>query len=128
MYNNEKTYEIENVNQNMGFKLDNRQSRRMLEKMGLNLEEMPEVSEVVIKTKEKDIIIKSPQVSKLKSKGIDMYQIMGNDIEEVIKEDSKISEEDVLLVSQQANVNIEIAKNALEESNGDLAQAILKLK
>tara|TARA_B100001245_G_scaffold202840_1_gene163398 strand:+ start:529 stop:867 length:339 start_codon:yes stop_codon:yes gene_type:complete len=112
----------------MGFKLDNRQSRRMLEKMGLNLEEMPEVSEVVIKTKEKDIIIKSPQVSKLKSKGIDMYQIMGNDIEEVIKEDSKISEEDVLLVSQQANVNIEIAKNALEESNGDLAQAILKLK
>ena len=100
----------------------------MLEKMGLNLEEMPEVSEVVIKTKEKDIIIKSPQVSKLKSKGIDMYQIMGNDIEEVIKEDSKISEEDVLLVSQQANVNIEIAKNALEESNGDLAQAILKLK
>ena len=84
MYNNEKTYEIENVNQNMGFKLDNRQSRRMLEKMGLNLEEMPEVSEVVIKTKEKDIIIKSPQVSKLKSKGIDMYQIMGNDIEEVI--------------------------------------------
>ena len=112
----------------MGFKLDNRQSRRMLEKMGLNLEEMPEISEVVIKTKEKDIIIKSPQVSKLKSKGIDMYQIMGNDIEEVIKEDSKISEEDVLLVSQQANVNIEIAKNALEESNGDLAQAILKLK
>jgi len=112
----------------MGFKIDNRQSRRMLEKMGLNLEEMPEVSEVIIKTKEKDIIIKSPQVSKLKSKGIDMYQIMGNDIEEVIKEDSKISEEDVLLVSQQANVNLEIAKNALEESNGDLAQAILKLK
>ena len=128
MYNNEKTYEIENVNKNMGFKLDNRQSRRMLEKMGLNLEEMPEVSEVVIKTKEKDIIIKSPQVSKLKSKGIDMYQIMGNDIEEVIKEDSKISEEDVLLVSQQANVSLEIAKNSLEESNGDLAQAILKLK
>ena len=112
----------------MGFKIDNRQSRRMLEKMGLNLEEMPEVSEVIIKTKEKDIIIKSPQVSKLKSKGIDMYQIMGNDIEEVIKEDSKISEEDVLLVSQQANVSLEIAKNSLEESNGDLAQAILKLK
>ena len=64
--------------------------------MGLNLEEMPEVSEVEIKTKEIDIIIKSPQVSKLKSKGIDIYQIMVNDIEEVIKEDSKISEEDVL--------------------------------
>ena len=78
----------------MGFR-DNRQSKRMLEKMGLNLEEMPDVDEVVIKTKEKDLIIKSPQVSKLKSKGIDMYQIMGNDTEEIIKEESKISEEDV---------------------------------
>ena len=33
----------------MGFR-DNRQSKRMLEKMGLNLEEMPNVDEVVIKT------------------------------------------------------------------------------
>ncbi len=90
--------------------------------------EMPNVDEVVIKTKEKDLIIKTPQVSKLKSKGIDMYQIMGNDTEEIIKEESKISEEDVLLVSQQANVSEEVARNALEESDGDLAQAILKLK
>ena len=94
----------------MGFR-DNRQSKRMLEKMGLNLEEMPNVDEVVIKTK-----------------GIDMYQIMGNDTEEILKEESKISEEDVLLVSQQANVSEEVARNALEESDGDLAQAILKLK
>ena len=111
----------------MGFR-DNRQSKRMLEKMGLNLEEMPDVEEVVIKTKEKDLIIKSPQVSKLKSKGIDMYQIMGNDTEEIIKEESKISEEDVLLVSQQANLSEYVARNALKESDGDLAQAILKLK
>ena len=31
----------------MGFR-DNRQSKRMLEKMGLNLEEMPNVDEVII--------------------------------------------------------------------------------
>ena len=31
----------------MGFR-DNRQSKRMLEKMGLNLEEMPNVEEVII--------------------------------------------------------------------------------
>ena len=53
---------------------------------------------------------------------------MGNDTEEIIKEESKISEEDVLLVSQQANVSEEVARNALKESDGDLAQAILKLK
>lgn len=112
----------------MNFNMDNRQSRRMLEKMGLNLEEIPDVEEVVIKTKEKDLIIKAPQVSKIKSKGIDMYQILGNDIEEIIKETSKINEEDIILVSQQANVSSEVAKNALEETDGDLAQAILKLK
>ena len=99
----------------MGFR-DNRQSKRMLEKMGLNLEEMPNIEEVVIKTKEKDLIIKSPQVSKLKSKGIDMYQVMGNDTEEIIKEENKISEEDVLLVSQQANVSEDIARNAFEKN------------
>ena len=95
----------------MGFR-DNRQSKRMLEKMGLNLEEMSDVEEVVIKTKERDLIIKSPQVSKLKSKGIDMYQIMGNDTEEIIKEQNIISYEDVLLVSQQANVKEDEARNA----------------
>ena len=31
------------------------------------------------------------------------------------------------LVAQQAKVSLETAKIALEESNGDLAQAILKL-
>jgi len=31
-------------------------------------------------------------------------------------------------VSQQANVSPEEAQKALEETNGDLAQAILKLK
>ena len=111
----------------MGFR-DNRQSKRMLEKMGLNLEEMSDLEEVVIKTNLSDLIIKSTQVSKLKSKGIDMYQVMGNDTEEIIKEQNMISEEDVLLVSQQANVNEDVARNALKESDGDLAQAILKLK
>ena len=37
------------------------------------------------------------------------------------------SEEDIQLVSQQAGVDAEKAKNALEESKGDLARAILLL-
>ncbi len=112
----------------MNFKMDNRQTRRMLEKMGMNLEELPNVEEVIIKTKERDLIIKEPQVSQIKSKAMNMFQIIGNDTEEIEKEIPSYKEEDILLVSQQANVSPEEAQKALEETNGDLAQAILKLK
>ena len=112
----------------MNFGMDNRQTRRMLEKMGMNLEELPNVEEVIIKTKERDLIIKEPQVSQIKSKAMNMFQIIGNDTEEIEKEIPSYKEEDILLVSQQANVSPEEAQRALEETNGDLAQAILKLK
>ena len=112
----------------MNFRMDNRQTRRMLEKMGMNMEELPNVEEVIIKTKERDLIIKEPQVSQIKSKAMNMFQIIGNDTEEIEKEIPSYKEEDILLVSQQANVSPEEAQRALEETNGDLAQAILKLK
>ena len=108
--------------------MDNRQTRRMLEKMGMNLEELPNVEEVIIKTKERDLIIKEPQVSQIKSKAMNMFQIIGNDTEEIEKEKPTYKKEDILLVSQQANVSQEEAQKALEETNGNLAQAILKLK
>ena len=107
--------------------MDNRQNRRMLEKMGINLEEVPDVEEVTIKTKEKELVLKKVNVSKIKAKDTEMFQIVAEEIEEIIKENKEINEKDIHLVSQQAKVSLETAKIALEESNGDLAQAILKL-
>jgi nascent polypeptide-associated complex subunit alpha len=51
---------------------------------------------------------------------------MGGSIEEqaTVK---KYSDEDVLLVAQQAGVTKEVAEEALKEAEGDLARAILKL-
>tara|TARA_B100001013_G_scaffold149559_1_gene88803 strand:+ start:1641 stop:1946 length:306 start_codon:yes stop_codon:yes gene_type:complete len=99
----------------------------MLEKMGINLEEVPDVEEVIIKTKEKELILKKVNVSKIKAKDTEMFQIVAEEIEEIIKENKEIDEKDIHLVAQQAKVSLETAKIALEESNGDLAQAILKL-
>jgi|TARA_B100001750_G_C15248968_1_gene466785 nascent polypeptide-associated complex subunit alpha len=107
--------------------MDNRQNRRMLEKMGINLEEVPDVEEVIIKTKEKELVLKKVNVSKIKAKDTEMFQIVAEEIEEIIKENKEINEKDIHLVSQQAKVSLETAKIALEESDGDLAQAILKL-
>ena len=39
-----------------------------------------------------------------------------------------ISEEDIKLVMEQAGVDYDSAKKALEETKGDLAEAILKLQ
>ncbi|MEM2873769.1 MAG: nascent polypeptide-associated complex protein [Nitrososphaerales archaeon] len=108
-------------------KISDRQARRMLEKMGVDIEPLPDVKEVIIRTSSKDIIIKNPDVSEMKAKGVRVFQVMGVTIEERVVEVPKFTEEDVLLVAQQANVSKEVAAKALEESDGDLAKAILKL-
>ena len=107
--------------------MDNRQTRRMLERMGINFEPIEDVQEVIIRTKNKDIIVKEASVSEVKAKGTRMFQVVGENVEEVAREKPKFTEEDVLLVAQQTGVSNERARVALEESNGDLAQAILKL-
>jgi nascent polypeptide-associated complex subunit alpha len=48
-------------------------------------------------------------------------------VSEQKKETQKFTEEDIMLVQQQANVSRERAIAALEESNGEVARAILKL-
>lgn len=107
--------------------MDNRQTKRMLERMGINFEPIEDVQEVIIRTKNKDIIVKEASVSEVKAKGTRMFQVVGENVEEVAREKPKFTEEDVLLVAQQTGVSNERARVALEESNGDLAQAILKL-
>ena len=99
----------------------------MLERMGINFEPIEDVQEVIIRTKNKDIIVKEASVSEVKAKGTRMFQVVGENVEEVAREKPKFTEEDVLLVAQQTGVSNERARVALEESNGDLAQAILKL-
>ncbi len=107
-------------------KIADRNARRMMERMGINMKEMQDVEEVVIKTRSKDIHIRSPSVSEVLAQGNRIFQIMG-EVEEVEREKKKFSEEDVLLVQQQANVSREKAEAALEESDGEVAKAILRL-
>ncbi len=103
-----------------------RQTRRMMERMGIDLKEMPDVEEVVIKTATREIHIHSPSVSEVNAQGSRIFQVAG-EVEEVQLEKKTFNEEDVLLVQQQANVNRERAIAALEESDGEVARAILKL-
>lgn len=101
--------------------------RRMLDKMGLDMTTMDNVEEVIIKTDKKEIYLVKPQVIEMKGKDSTIFQIVASDIEEKMREVPSFKEEDVILVMQQASVSREKAIQALTESKGDMAQAILGL-
>ena len=105
----------------------NREMRRMMDKMGMDMEEVNNVQEVIIKTDKKEIIISKPAVTEMKTKDSSIFQVVADSIEEKELEVQIFSDEDISLVSQQANVDEETAKNALAEAEGDLARAILLL-
>ena len=97
-----------------------------MERMGINMKEIPDVEEVVIRTADRELRIKNPSVSEVNAQGNRVFQVVG-DVEEVEIEKKTYNEEDVVLVQQQANVSRERALAALEESDGEVARAILKL-
>jgi nascent polypeptide-associated complex subunit alpha len=101
--------------------------RRMLDKMGLDMKTMDNVEEVIIKTDNKELYLIKPQVIEMKGKDSTIFQVIASDIEEKQREVPSFKEEDIILVMQQASVSREKAVQALIESKGDMAQAILSL-
>jgi len=109
-------------------RLSPREARRLMRRMGLSMNTMPDVREVIIRTDRKEVVIEAPEVSVMEIQGQRIFQIMGGEVSEKAHEGKpSIPEEDVQLVAQQANVSLEKARAALEETGGDLAQAILLL-
>jgi len=107
-------------------KMDNRNARRIMDRLGINMKEIPDVQEVIIRTPDKEMHITNASVSEVNAQGNRMFQVAG-DVEEVQVEKKAFSEEDILLVQQQTGVSKERASAALEESDGEVARAILKL-
>ena len=113
-------------------KISPREAKRMMQRMGLSMGEMPDVQEVIFKTSGKEIVVENPEVAILDLHGQKIFQVTGERITEraVEKEAAKITipEEDVRLVADQTGKSVEEAKRALEETEGDLAKAILLLQ
>lgn len=105
-----------------------REARRLMRQMGMNITDIPDVKEVVIRTSNKEIVIGRPIVTVFDTKEHKIFQVMGDVTEKVLEGKKKILEEDIQLVAQQANVSLDKAKSALEQTDGDLAQAILLLQ
>jgi nascent polypeptide-associated complex subunit alpha len=120
---------------------NSRRARRMMKQMGMNMNELSDIKRVILQGDDKEIVIEGPSVTSINVQGTKMYQVAGGSETErkiqasgaavaapVEEEPLVLPEEDILLVAQQANVSMEKAKAALENSDGDLAQAIIKLQ
>lgn len=109
-------------------RMNPREAKRMMQRMGMNMGAMPDVEQVVFKTSSKEITVENPEVTVMEMQGQKIFQVMGDRItEKAVEKEVKIPEEDVQLVATQANVSPDQARAALEQTKGDLAQAILLL-
>ena len=114
---------------------------RMMKKMGIEQKDVPDVEEVIIRFADKEWVITKPQVLMIKQAGSESFQIAGDKRERPRTGESggapavteeppeiEIPVEDAALVASQAGVSIDKATEALKETDGDLAAAILRLK
>ncbi len=106
-----------------------KQMQTILKRMGIKLEEI-EAERVIIECVDRNIIIENPQVLLTKMPSQEMFQISGDILEEEKDEggEVEISEEDIAMVAEKAEVDKKKAEEALVETGGDIAKAILLLK
>jgi len=112
-------------------KMNPRNAKRMMQKMGMNMGEMPEVEEVIFRTSSKEIVVENAQVAVIDMGGQKIFQVTGEVSERALEGQvagAIVAEEDVQLVADQTGKSMEDAKRALESSDGDLAKAILLLQ
>jgi len=130
-----------------GQQIASRQMRRRMQQQGVEMDQI-NATRVIIEGVEKTLIIDQPEVVLMKQMGQEIYQVIGEaqeyspgdvligekeDVEttELVEESEtkpNITENDIMLVAAQANVNKEEANAALIDSEGDIAKAILFLK
>lgn len=103
-----------------------KQLQKAMKQLGIQQVEIP-ATEVIIKTKDKNLIITNPSVSKVNMMGQETFQISGEVHEEEISTIPEISEEDIRTVMEQTGADKLAAKKAIEDAQGDLAEAILDL-
>jgi len=104
-----------------------KQMERQMKKMGMNMKDLPGVKEVIIRFEDKELIISDADVNLMNVMGQETYQVTGNAVEVEIETEIIIPDEDIDMVANQANVSKDKAEEALISTNGDLAEAILKL-
>jgi nascent polypeptide-associated complex subunit alpha len=112
--------------------------KQAMKRMGISTEELDNVEEIVIRTKDKEYVFKEASVSIMNVQGQKTFQIVGEPEERAITGASKkleksgpiatsIPEEDVQLVMDQTGCVRDKALQALKDTDGQPAEAIIKI-
>jgi nascent polypeptide-associated complex subunit alpha len=116
-----------------------RQMEQMMRRLGMTTEPIPDVEEVIVRTRSKEHVFQRPEVTVLTVQGVRTYQVVGQPVvrARTSELDSGVPaaattpagppEEDVRLVMEQANVSREEALEALFQAKGEPAEAIMKI-
>jgi len=135
------------VKKREGAQFGSRQMRRRMQQQGVEMDQI-EATRVIIEGTEKTLILEQPEVILMKQAGQEIYQIIGQaeerssddisimsdekvedrELLEATETKPTITENDIMLVATQANVDKKEAESVLNECNGDIAKAILFLK
>jgi nascent polypeptide-associated complex subunit alpha len=117
--------------------------QQMMKQMGIDVDEI-DATEVVIKRDgDTDLVFANPDVTKMDARGQETYQVIGEPseresaageiesgeaTEESADAEAGIPQGDVDIVVQRTGSSEAEAREALEETNGDLAAAIDRLE
>src|SRR2546428_13445543 len=109
-----------------GGRLNPRQMPQAMKRMGIEQEELEGVEEVVIRTANKEYVIRDPNVTAMTAQGQKIWTVVGEPIVRDRADAKKpeagqapaIPEEDVQLVAEKAGVSEAEARKALEECGG----------
>ena len=114
-------------------RMNPRQMNQMMKRLGINIKEIENVKKVIIETDSKKYIIDNAEVTIMDAQGQKTYQVTGK--ARIVTQEEKTEEEeeetipqgDIDLVAEQTGKSKVEAKKALEETKGDIAEAILEL-
>ena len=112
----------------MGGRVDPRQMNQMMKRLGIDVHEIEDVKEVIIRTAREEYRFDAPQGTAMTAQGQKTYQIVGKPAVAAREAVLEISEDDVNMVAEQTGKSADEARAALVETKGDIAEAIVKLQ
>src|SRR5438876_10385815 len=118
-----------------GGRVNPRQMRQAMKRLGIEQEELAGVEEVVIRTATKEYVIRDPNVTAMTAQGQKIWTAVGEPIVRDRADAKKpegsqgptIPEEDVQLVAEKAGVSEAEARKAIAECGGEAAEATRRL-
>lgn len=103
-----------------------RQMRQAMKQLGIKQEDI-EAEQVIIRLKDREIVIDNPSVQKVNLMGQWSYQISGEESERSLDSAPEITDDDIKTVMEKTGCSKEEAEKAISDAEGDLAEAIMNL-